>query len=78
MYIGSKTDKQDMVVRYMTKNIVLPLGFSRPKCSKCKNDVYGVLVYTRDLINVDAECITEELSTTYVCFACRITSKEFE
>jgi hypothetical protein len=67
-----KLKAQDMVVRYMTKNIVLPLGFSRPKCSKCKNDVYGVLVYTRDIINVDAEDITEELSTTYVCFACRI------
>ena len=51
-----KLKAQDIVVRYMTKNIVLPLGFSRPKCS-------GVLVYTGDDMYTDGGYITDELST---------------
>jgi hypothetical protein len=68
---------QDMVVRYITKNIVLPLGFSRLKCSKCKNDVCGVLVYTEDVLCPDGGYITEELRSTYVCFPCRLESDEY-
>ena len=35
-----KLKAEDMLLRCITKNVVLPLGFSRPKCSKCKEDVW--------------------------------------
>ena len=73
-----KLKAEEMMVIHTTKNVVLPLGFLRPKCSKCKQEVYGVLAYTGDDMQVDARYITEELNTTYVCFLCRLASHEFE
>lgn len=83
-----KLKAEGMMLRYATKNVVLPLWFSRPKCSKCKEDVYGVLAYTGggytggdytgDNLYFDGKFVTEELSTKYVCFASRIASTKFE
>jgi hypothetical protein len=72
-----KLKAEDMMLSCATKNVVLPLWFSRPKCSKCKEDVYGVLAYTRDSY-ADGRYVTEKLSTTYVCLSCRIESAKFE
>lgn len=61
-----------MIVEYTSKNVLLPLGFSKPKCSKCKRDVPGVLAYTGGPLEVDANYVVLELGTMYVCFVCRL------
>ena len=64
-----KLKAKDMLLRCLTKNVALPLWFSRPKCSKCKEDVYGVLAYTGDDLYFDGKFVTEELKH-HVCVFC--------
>jgi hypothetical protein len=66
-----KLKAEDMMVKYATtRDHELPLRFIRPKCSKCKKEILGVLMYTKGLLGGDGKPACEHLSTTYECIWC--------